>query len=435
MDRQRIKFPYGRSELEVEVPSENFMGVLKSIDPPGVNDERAEIERSLKEPIGTETIGKMVSPSDKIALIISDKSRPVPHNLIVPSLLDVLEKAQVARRNIKIIVALGMHQKMSKNEMISMLGADIVKAYDVRNHDCFDQDGLTFIGTTPGGTKVEINKLVAEADFVISTGYIEPHEFAGFTGGRKSILPGVSGIETIKWNHRIEMLENRKAKPGILDNNPIHEDMLYACGMVGLDYIVNVVLNSRNEIARCFSGDYKKAHEAGVAFFEKYSKIEVSEQADIVITSLGYPTNRDLYQSVKAVFAVEPLIKDGGCIILPAKCEDGLGPDLFEEWMTTVSFPEEFFSKIEQEGYSPKIDHCYFLAKILKKAHLIVVSSHPRVKDIDFIESVGDIEQALSIAFQRTGKDAKIMATPYSTRLLLSDRDRNDGERIGSRES
>ena len=432
MDRQRIKFPYGRCEIEIEIPSENFIGVLKSIDPPGVNDQRAEIDRSLKEPIGTETMGRMVSPGDKIALIISDKSRPVPNNVIVASLLDVLEKEKVARRNIKIIVALGMHQKMSENEIISMLGADIVKSYDVRNHDCFDKDGLTFIGSTPDGTKVKINNLVAEADFVISTGYIEPHEFAGFTGGRKSIFPGVSGIEAIKWNHRIEMLENRNAKPGILDNNPIHEDMLNACGMVGLDYIVNVVLNSRNEIARCFSGDYKKAHEAGVAFFKKYSKIEVSEKADIVITSLGYPTNRDLYQSLKAVFAVEPLIKDGGCIILPAQCEDGLGPDLFEEWMTSVSFSEEFTSKIEQEGYSPKIDHCYLLAKILKKASIIVVSSHPRVKEIDFLESVCDIEQALSIAFQRMGKDAKIIATPYSTRLLVSDRDRNDEERIGS---
>jgi len=162
MDRQRIKFPYGRCEIEIEIPAESLIGVFESIDPPGVNDQRAEIDRSLKEPIGTETMGRMVNPGDKIALIISDKSRPVPNNVIVASLLDVLEKEKVARRNIKIIVALGMHQKMSQNEIISMLGADIVKSYDVRNHDCFDKDGLTFIGSTPDGTKVKINNLVAE---------------------------------------------------------------------------------------------------------------------------------------------------------------------------------------------------------------------------------------------------------------------------------
>ena len=419
MEYQRIKFPYGRDEIEIKIGVGNLIGVLIGEDPKGVNNEREEIDRSLREPIGSEPLGNMVSPDDKVALIISDKSRPVPNKLIVTSILDILEKERVPRGNIKIIIALGMHQKMSDNEIISLLGDEIVNAYDVHNHECFDKDCLTFIGITPNGTKVEINDLVAEADIVISTGYIEPHEFAGFTGSRKSILPGVSGIDALKWNHRIELLDDPNAKPGILENNPVHEDMLEACGMVGLDFITNVVLNSQNEIARAFSGDFKRAHEEGVEFYKKYSKIEVKEKADIVIASLGYPTNKDLYQSLKAVIAAEPLIKDGGQIILLAKCEDGLGPDLFEEWMTTVSSPEEFIPRIEKEGYSPKIDNCYLLAKILRKADVIVVSPHPHVRKINILEAVSDGHEALRIALERMGNDAKIIAMPYSTRLLV----------------
>lgn len=419
MDYKKIRFPYGREEIDVKIPSNNLIEVIETIDPEGVENEKAEIERSLNEPIGTEPLEDMVNPDDKVVIIISDKTRPVPNDVIVPTVLGILEKKGLGPEDIKILIALGMHKKMDQDEIISMLGEGIPKKYDVINHECFDKDRLTYIGETSDGTKIEINNHVADADLIISIGYIEPHEFTGFTGGRKSILPGVSGIDAPKWNHRVELLDNPNSKPGIIENNPIHEDMLEACDMAGLDFIINVVLNSRNEIAKAFAGDFREAHQAGVDFYKEYSQIGVKEKADIVIASLGYPVNQDLYQSLKAVFASEPLVKDDGQIIVITKCEAGIGPDLFEEWMTTVSSFEEFSPKIKEEGYSPKIDHCYLLANILKDFDVIVVSPHPTLEKMDVLESVKKPSEAIDIALKRMGEDAKIIAVPYSTRVIV----------------
>lgn len=418
MRDETLRFPFGKSEIEVKIPKENILQVLKPREPAGLAEETKEIIRALQNPIGTQPLNRTIEPNSSVALIVSDITRPVPSNKIVPSIIDELNKILVPDENIMIIVALGMHRKNTEEEIELMLGRGVLERIRVVNHDCYDKRGLTYIGETSRRTPLEVNNLVANADIKITTGYIEPHEIAGFTGGRKSILPGVSGVDALRWNHRPEMLNHPKARIGVLDGNPIHEDMVEAAEMVGVDFIVNVVLNSRKEIAKVVAGDLKKAYYKGVRFYEQYAGVKVDQPADIVIASSGYPLDCDFYQSIKSVIAAEPFVKEGGAIILLTESRDGLGPPLFSEWMKTVSSPDEIVEKIQIEGYSPEVDHCYLLARILKKCEVIAVSQHPLLREIKIVKTTDSIKTALDIAFKKRGKDSSVITLPYATRII-----------------
>jgi nickel-dependent lactate racemase len=314
-----------------------------------------------------------------------------------------------------------MHRANTEVELRSMLGGEVYDKVRVINHNAFRSDNLTGFGETSYGTPLAINEIVAGADVIIATGYIEPHEFAGFTGGRKSILPGVSGIEAIRWNHRLEMLDHPKAKVGTLRGNPIHEDMVEAARKVGLDFIVNVVLNSRKEIVNVFSGDFFNAHLEGVECYRRFASPDFVEQVEVVIASSGYPLDGDLYQSIKSVIAADPFVKDEGYIILLTESKDGLGPGAFGEWMKTIISIDEVEPRIREEGFSPEIDHCYLLAKILRRSKLIVVSSNPILSSIQFSDRLhisDSPEEALKTAFADVGGDAGVIGLPYAPRIV-----------------
>lgn len=409
--------PYGREFIDLEIPTKNLREIYIPKEPPGLADEEKEIEVALRNPIKKQPLSAMIDPQDRVAIIIDDVTRPTPSYKIIPAVLNELE---TPNENIIIIVATGLHRENTEDELKTMLGRDVLNKVKVINHDAFNRKGLAYVGETSRGTKLEINKLVRDADTTITTGHIEPHLIAGFTGGRKSILPGVAGANSINHNHGVENLDHPKAKIGILEGNPIHEDMVEAAKMVGVDFMVNVVLNSRKEIIKAVAGDFIEAHFEGVEFYRKYYQIEIGEPADIVITSSGYPVDINFYQSIKSIIAAEPFVKAGGTIIPLAECEEGFGTRLFYEWMTSFSSRVDIIDRIKREGYRADIDHCHLIGRILEKNDIIVVSPQRSIHEMkrSFIKTFTSPEEAINTALNKKGKDATILTLPYAQRLV-----------------
>ncbi len=419
MNYEVLMFPFGEGEIKVKIPKRNLLKILKVKDPAGLSEEIKAMENSFQNSIGSKPLCEVVDPYSSVALVISDITRPVPNNKIVPCIIDELNKIPVPNERITIVVATGMHRSNTEAELESMLGKRVLEKVKVINHDAFNEKHLTKIGYTSAGTPLEVNSIVADADIKITTGYIEPHEFAGFTGGRKSILPGVSGINAIKWNHRPEMLSHPNARIGVLRGNPIHEDMVEAAKMLGVDFIVNVILNSKKEITKVVAGDLVEAHLEGVKYYKQHASVRVDELADIVIASSGYPLDRNLYQSVKSIIAAEPFVKENGTIVLLTECRDGVTHRLFYEQLKNSSSPDDLIERIKKVEYSPELDHCYLLAKILKKCNIIIVSPNTSIKEIsNLVETMQSVEKALNIAFNSEGREASVLALPFATRIV-----------------
>ncbi|MEM3565946.1 MAG: nickel-dependent lactate racemase [Candidatus Bathyarchaeia archaeon] len=418
-----VSFPFGKSRVGVKLPGRNLR-VLVPQDPPGLRDEDQEIQKALSKPIKSSFIREIVNPQNRVVLLVSDITRPVPNRKVVPPILRELRKASVSKDKITIIVATGMHRSNTREELKLMLGEEVLSKVRVVNHNAFDEEGLVYVGKTSKNTPLSINKLVFDADVKILTGYIEPHEFAGFTGGRKSILPGVSSIDTIDKNHGPAMLLHPKARIGILRGNPIHEDMVEAAKMVGVDFIINVVLNSKNKIVKAVAGDLIKAHLAGVKFYETYGKVEIGEPADIVIASSGYPLDINLYQSVKSLVTAEAFVKENGVIILLAECIEGVGHYSFFECLKHSMSPADMLKNIEKlvekNVHIAELDHCYLLARILRKCKVIVVSQNPLVRETNenLIATAKSPVAALNMALRLTGEDSSIVALPHATRTI-----------------
>lgn len=412
---QTINLPFGQHHETLAIPHRNMLQLLFAQDPP-ITDQ--SIQDALETPIATPCLSEIISSQCKVAILVSDITRPVPTQRILPPILNELTQARVNPRNISIIVATGLHRENTPSELLAMLGEPVVQTYSATNHNAIDSTNLTHLGHTIRGTPININTIVCEADIRIATGYIEPHEFAGFTGGRKSILPGVAGIDAINHNHSIEMLNHPKARMGVLSGNPVHEDMMEAATHVGIEFLVNVVLNSTHQIAEVVAGDMKTAHLTGVKFLEQYVTVDVADKTDIVITSSGYPLDIDFYQSIKAAMTAETVVKEGGVIILLAECRDGYGPQAFKEYLTATATPQELY-EMTQTNYRADVDHCLFLSRILKKSEVILVTSNPELKfQPTLMKTSASLPKALEKAISLTSRSATITALPYAHRMI-----------------
>lgn len=410
-----LRFPFGRGSLKLDIPRANLVSVVESRFMEAAWDEKGEVRRAVDHPIGRLRLKEAIKKQAKAVIIVSDITRPAPNPLMVPPVLGALREAGLKTESIEIVVANGLHRPASREELEELLGKDVVKEVKVVNHDAEDEGQLTEIGKTTFGTDVTLNKRVVDADFVITTGLIEPHFFAGYSGGRKSILPGVAGRKSVFQNHSFKMIGHPNARYGILEGNPIHEDALEAAKMVRPDFMVNVVLNKERKIVKAFAGDFVKAYEAGVGFLEGMVRVHTPRKADIVITTNGgYPLDRNLYQAVKGMATGELVVRRGGVIVIMAECIDGIEHESFYQLMEEAKNPNEVLETIKKE--EPVIDQweAQVLARILNKAQVIVVSKG--VKD-ELIEDMlmtpaSTPEEALALALRKAGNAAKIVAIP-----------------------
>lgn len=413
-----VWLPYGKTEVCVRIPTRNFLGAIEPHEKPGVPDAKAEIERALKEPVGSKRLSEIVKPEHKVAIVVDDATRPAPSHLMVPPILDELNAAGVKDENITVIFACGTHRAVTQEEAVKLLGEAVVNRVKTISHNCRAQD-LVYVGTTPKyGTKVYLNRVFAEADVRILTGDVGFHYYAGYGGGRKSVLPGVSGEETIKNNHA--MILHPDAKTGVLKGNPVHEDMIEAARLAKVDFILNVVANSKGEIVKAFAGDLEQAFYEGVKVVDEMYRVTVDRRADIVVVSPGgEPADLNLFQAYKGVDSALEVVKRGGVIILVAECPEGHGNQVFYDWM--VKFKD--LKAVEKEikrNFVLGGHKAYYLMKALQKVQIILVSAMPDyyATNIFKLKTARAVNDALNDAFNIAGKNARVWVMPYGNFTL-----------------
>ena len=409
-----LSFKIGNRTERVNVPAENLLGVL---EPNAVKADlagEAAVRRALAEPIGTPRLRDIVHPGEKIAIVTSDITRPMPTWTVMPALLDELYDAGAAPEDITLVFALGSHRGHTEEEKAHLAGARAwreITCVDLNVEDC------VHIGTTSRGTPVDIDRRVAEADRRICLGNIEYHYFAGYSGGAKAIMPGVSTRAAIQANHS-RMVESA-ACAGHLKGNPVREDIEEAAAMVGVDFILNVVLDAHKEIIRAVAGDVTTAHRAGCAFLDTLYRKELPRRADIVLVSQGgAPKDLNLYQTQKALDNAKHAVKPGGVIVLIGSCKEGLGEKTFEEWITSAPTARSLIDRIQREfrlgGHKAAA-----IAMVLENADIYLVSDLPDelVRKL-FMIPYHTVEEAYAAAAAKCGPDAAVLAMPYGGSTL-----------------
>ena len=416
MMNTEIEFPYGSSLLKARIPASNITCILNTQDVRGLENEREAITNSLRSPIGCPALRDCINKNDKVVVMVTDNTRPCPDDRLLPPILAELE-AKIPRENITIIVALGLHPPLDKQELVKKLGRGIVENYHVMNHDV---NQTVYIGTTSRGTPVDINTEVIEADFRLSTGFIEPHFFAGFSGGRKSVAPGVFSVRSAYHNHSYAMIEHPRAQAGILKGNPVHEDLVEQAKMARLNFIVNVLLNKQREITRVVVGDPVEAHERGCAIERDIAGVKVAHKVDITITTnSGAPLDLDLYQSCKGIDTAAQITRDGGIIIIASACSTGVGPEAFRELHASVSSPKEVLQKIRREEPIGVQWENQILARTQLKNDIYLVSGlEDSVVREMMMTPISTIEEGLAKAFEVLGDDAEIAVIPEGPLVL-----------------
>jgi len=321
----QLTLAYGKYGLTVELPDDTH--VVRSSFAPGLPDEPAALRTALRQPIASAPLAAKVRPGHKVVIVHTDITRATPNDRILPVLLAELEAAGVSRDDITLLNALGTHRPQTDAELCQMLGKDIVHHYRCLQHDAHDHANLVSLGVTARGHPVRVNRIYLEADVRILTGFIEPHFFAGFSGGPKGVLPAIAGAESVQSNHGFDMINHPNATWGVTDGNPVWEEMREVALRTAPTFLLNVALNDRREITGVFAGDLLAAHAAGCAFVREHAMAPVEQPFDIVLTTnSGYPLDQNLYQSIKGLSAAARIVRDGGALLLAAACADGL-PD------------------------------------------------------------------------------------------------------------
>ena len=347
----RVQLAYGRHELNVELPDHAHPLLPERL--PALADPTTAIREALRQPIASPPLRELVRPGDRAAIVFSDITRPTPNHLLLPPLLAELEEAGVRRQEITLINALGMHRPNTTEELERMLGREVVEGYRVVQHDAQDPSQLTHLFSNERGARVEINSHYMGADVRILTGFVEPHIFAGYSGGSKAVLPGIAGAEIVMSNHSGPMIAHPKATWCSVEGNPIFQEMREVALATRPTLLLNVTLNERKEITAVFAGELAAAHDAGIALAERAYLRPVPHEYDIAVASnLGYPSDINLYQSYKGLSVAAQAVRPGGAVILAAECSDGLGLPHFRELLAARDSPRELLEMIEDPSFS-----------------------------------------------------------------------------------
>lgn len=374
----QIHLPYGRTGLAATLPDERVTAVLRSrLDECAPRAEAAAlVDQALAHPIGSPSLEALSRGKRRVVLIASDHTRPVPSKAIVPAMLRQIRQGN-PEAEITILIATGCHRGTTRAELEEKFGPELAARERIVVHDCADEENLVTLGTLPSGGVLRLNRLAAEADLLVSEGFIEPHFFAGFSGGRKSVLPGVCARETVLANHCAAFIAHPNARAGCLDGNPLHRDMLWAARAAGLAFIVNVVLNTRHEVVGAFAGDCDAAHRAGAEFLSGLCGAPACRADIVVTTNGGYPLDQNIYQAVKGMSTAEAVCRPGGVIIMAAACGDGHGGEEFVRTFSGGQDPADILAAIQAvpaDKTQPDQWQSQVFARVLARHTVILVS-------------------------------------------------------------
>lgn len=419
-----FQLPYYKGTLPLHVPERNLRHVLVNRAEDFRTDRpEADIVRdALAHPIGTPPLHALARGKEKILVITSDHTRSMPSGITMPILLEEIRKGQPDAQ-ITILIGTGLHRPTTPEELLDRFGREIVEHEHIVVHNAFQAEEMRYVCELPSGASLSVNRLALESDLIVAEGFIEPHFFAGFSGGRKSILPAIASQETVNENHSARAIASPGAATGVLDGNPIHEDMAYAARKVGLAFILNVAMDAEKHIVAAFAGDCIEAHAKGCAFVFDMCGVDPAAADIVITTNSGYPLDQNLYQTPKGVSTAAACAKEGGVLILGASLCDGIGGTNFEKLMRLGS-PEVIRKTIEAIPPKESIPEQWcaqIYANLLLRHPIIIVSQHMEGQELEHMGFLAakTFDQALEMAFQLKGADASVTVIPDGVSVIV----------------
>lgn len=424
---ERYHVAYGRGEMYFSLPAGMRGTVVTSRELPPLEDPARAVKEALEHPIGSPRLRDMARPGQKVVIIFTDITRASPDHILLPPVLRELEEAGVRDEDITLLCGIGMHRPSTPEEKRIKLGADIVRRYRVMDHAPSDPAMLVDLGTTPSGIPLSVNKLAYEADLLIATGLVEPHQYAGYSGGSKTLAVGAGGEKMIEYTHGPHMLDHPGTRLGRIEGNPFQEAVMEAGRRAGLNFIINAVLDDANRIVAVRAGDPQAAFRELVRIARSIYEVPIDKQYDVVIGGGGFPKDANLYQASRAAsylyFAPTPVVRKGGIIIIAAQCPEGAGEGVGEQRfikaMREAPDVQAVLKDAREHGYPPGQQRAFVMAKVLEDCPVIVVGSeYPEiVRDAKMIPAA-TMEEALGMAAERLGRHLDVLIVPHAMHTL-----------------
>lgn len=421
------RIPYSRTYLEFTLPAGMRATVVGSRPVPLLDDPEAAIAEALARPIGSPSLRELARPGDRVCIVFTDITRASPDHLLVPAILRELEAAGVRDEDIILLCGIGMHRPSTREEKVAKLGAEVVTRYRVIDNEPRNPQALVDLGVTPGGVPVQVHRAAVEADLLIATGIVEPHQYAGYSGGRKTVAVGAAGEALIAHTHGPAFVDHPGTRLGRIEGNPFHEAVTEAARRAGLRFILNAVLDDEHRILRVAAGDPEAAFLELVAFARTVYEVPIPQQYDVAIGGVGYPKDTNLYQASRAPsylhFAPTPVVRKGGYYIIPARCEEGAGEGVGEQrfFAALRDAPDVQFilDDARRHGYPPGQQRAFVLAKVLEETRIIIVgSAHPDVVAACKMIPADTMEEALEIVIRDLGADLDVLIVPHALLTL-----------------
>jgi nickel-dependent lactate racemase len=421
---ETVRLEYGRTGLDLALPPGRAVTVVEQAPCDAVPDVATAVRQALAAPVGSPPLAELARGRRDACILVSDSTRPVPNAALLPPLLAALVAAGMPPSAIRVLIATGLHRPNEGAEIAALLGPDVPARCAVENHDWRREEDHVELGVTTDGVPADVDRRYLDADLKIATGLIEPHLLAGYSGGRKAVCPGICSLRTLRHVHGAETIGHPKGRPGVLDGNPFHRAALDVAGMAGMDFLLNVTLNRAREVTGVFAGDMVKAHEAGVAFCDTYTKRRVGEPFDVVVaTGAGDPLDRTFYQSVKGAAAAAEIVKPGGTILLVARCGEGAGSEDFLRVLGCAPDWRSVDRQIHSPGFFRKDQWmAQHLCHVLARARVLFYSEG--LADVPsgtlLVERVDDPAGALADALDAAGPGARVAVLPSGPYVLAA---------------
>ncbi len=427
MQNQIYKIPYSKSTMEFTLPPSMQVTVAVSQPAEPLQDISGAINEALDHPVGTPPLREFAKPGDRACIVFTDITRASPDHLLVPALLTELEKAGVRDEDITLLCGIGMHRPSTQEEKVIKLGADIVARYRVIDNEPQNPAALVDLGVTAGGVPVLLHRAVVETDLLIATGIVEPHQYAGYSGGRKTVAVGAAGEALIAYTHGPAFADNPDTRLGKIEGNPFHEAITEAARRAGLRFILNVVLDDDKHILRITAGDPELAFHDLVNFAKSIYEVSIPQQYDIAIGGVGFPKDANLYQASRApsylFFAPTSVVRKGGFFIIPARCEEGAGAGVGEQRflaaMRDAPNIQYILDDARKNGYPPGQQRAFVMAKVLEESSVVIVGSEcPDLVAACKMIPAATMEEAIALASAKLGPACDVLIVPHAMLTL-----------------
>jgi len=421
------RIPYSKTYLEFTLPAGMRATVVESRPVPPLSDPEAAVAEALARPIGSPPLRELARPGDRVCIVFTDITRASPDHILVPALLRELEAAGVRDEDITLLCGIGMHRPSTPEEKVAKLGAEVVARYRVIDNEPRNPQALVDLGVTPGGVPVQVHRAAVEADLLVATGIVEPHQYAGYSGGRKTVAVGAAGEALIAHTHGPAFVDHPGTRLGRIEGNPFHEAVTEAARRAGLRFILNAVMDDEHRILKVAAGDPEAAFVELVAFARTVYEVPIPHQYDVAIGGVGYPKDTNLYQASRAPsylhFAPTPVVRRGGYYIIPARCEEGAGEGVGEQrfFAALRDAPDVQFvlDDARRHGYPPGQQRAFVIAKVLEEARIIIVGSeHPDIVAACKMIPAATMDEALEIVTRDLGPDLDVLIVPYALLTL-----------------